>query len=379
MRKFAIILLVLMFFGAFSFVFASATTVAVDLAHGENDKYLASDAIDRDTNETLAHGIVKTITDVKWGYFGDPTQADVLGITHLGEKITADALKNVDVLIIGQPSSPFEPDEVQAIAEWFKQGGKVLWVAGDSDYGSGVQVQDVVNSILDQLGVGKLRLDLCSVEDPVSNAGRGYRVVGVANPDENTPGRALIVSGFTKGGKVLYHGPGVVAWVDENGNWQQLVDGNVPENVYRIVKTTENGQIVENNDPPAYAYLAGDTGVFTLLAAEVIKFGDKQSVLIVSGESPYGDYEPTWSPKYHGVPLDGPVFVSNILHWAIEQASKVEQPIPTVTVTETVTKTVTETATETVTETVEAPAKGVCGPAALLGLALIPLLLRRKK
>jgi len=283
-----------------TFVFASAATVAVDLAHGENDKYLVGDVIDRDTNETLAQGIIPTITTVDWAYIGDPAQADVLGIKNLGDKITYDSLKDVKVLIIGQPSSPFDPEEIEAIAQWFSEGGKVLWVAGDSDYGSGVQVQEYVDTLLDQLGV-RLRLDLASVEDPQSNAGAGYRVIGIVNPDENTPDRDMLVQGFQHDGKVLYHGPGVVAWVDENGDWHPLVDGEVPEGVYRIVKTSEAGTIVENNDPAANIYLAGDEGVFTLLAAEMVPGESGTNVLIVSGESPYGDYEPTWSPKYHGV------------------------------------------------------------------------------
>ncbi len=322
MRKAAVLMAVFMFFGVFGFALASATTVAVDLAHGENSKYLSGDIIDKETNKTLAHGITKTITDVQWAYFGDPTQAETLGIKNLGEKITADALKNVDVLILGQPTSPFEPDEIQAISDWFKQGGKVLWVAGDSDYGSGVQAQDAADSVLEMLGVGNLRIDLCSVEDPTSNAGAGYRVVGLVKPDPDTPMADMITKGFTHGGKVLYHGPGVVAYVDDQGNWKPLVGDKVPEGVYRIVRTSPDGTIVENNDPPANAYSAGDNGQFPLLVAQVVKLDNgKKSILIVSGESPYGDYEPTWSPKYHGVPLDGPQFVTNILHWAIEMAT----------------------------------------------------------
>ncbi|USH00884.1 CGP-CTERM sorting domain-containing protein [Thermococcus argininiproducens] len=380
MRKLSILISVFVLFGLFGMAFASATTVAVDLAHGENEKYLAEDVLEYGTNRTLAHGIVKTIIDVEWAYFGDPLAADTLGIKHLGEKITADALANVDMLILGQPTSPFQPDEIQAIAEWFKQGGKVLWVAADSDYGSGPQVQDIANAVLEQLGIGHLRIDLASIEDPTSNAGASYRVVGLVQPDEGTPDKDMITRNFQYDGKVLYHGPAVVGWVDDNGNWQQLIDGNIPENVYRIVKTSSDGTIVENNDPPAYAYSAGDIGVFTLLAAEIIKFENgKQSVLIVSGESPYGDYTPTWEAKYHGVDLDGPAFVTNMVHWALKQASK---ETITVTVTETVTKTetktetVTETTTETVTETAQG---GVCGPAALVGLILIPLLLKRRR
>ncbi|MCD6558826.1 MAG: aminotransferase, partial [Palaeococcus sp.] len=138
MKKLGAVLAALMLFGVFGFVFASAATVAVDLAHGENDKYLTGDVIDKDTNETIAQGIIPTMTNVNWAYIGDPAQADVLGIKNLGDKITYDALKDVKVLIIGQPGSPFDPEEIEAIAKWFSEGGKVLWVAGDSDYGSGV-------------------------------------------------------------------------------------------------------------------------------------------------------------------------------------------------------------------------------------------------
>ncbi|WP_461866670.1 glucodextranase DOMON-like domain-containing protein [Thermococcus sp.] len=322
MRKAALLIAVFMFFGVFGFALASATTVAVDLAHGENAKYLSEDVIDKETNKTLAHGITKTITDIKWAYFGDPTQAETLGIENLGNKITADALKNVDVLILGQPTSPFDPDEIQAISDWFEQGGKVLWVAGDSDYGSGVQAQDAADSVLDMLGIGNLRIDLCSVEDPTSNAGAGYRVVGLVNPDPDTPMKDMLTKGFKYGGKVLYHGPGVVAYVDDQGNWKPLVGDNVPEGIYRIVRSSPDGTIVENNDPPANAYSAGDNGQFPLLVAQVVKLDNgKKSILIVSGESPYGDYQPTWTPKYHGVDLDGPQFVTNILHWAIEMAT----------------------------------------------------------
>ncbi|WP_456365881.1 glucodextranase DOMON-like domain-containing protein [Thermococcus sp.] len=322
MKKVGIVSIVLIFQIALAVSFVSATTVAVDLVHGENAKYLIDSPTITVNNTTkiLAPPIVKGVGDMKWAYFGTDSSlvnASNGSIEYLGNTITADALANVDVLILGQPNSPFSPDELQAIADWFAQGDKVLWVAADSDYGSGVQAQDTANAILDQLGYGNLRVDLCSVEDPSSNAGAGYRVVGHVMPDSGTPFAGVITQNFQNGGKVLYHGPGVVAWVDDNGDWHTLNATSKPPLTYRIVVTSENGTIVENNDPPANAYLAGDTGVFPLLAAQVVPLDNgKQSVLIVSGESPYGDYEPTWSPLSHGVKLDGPQFVSNILHWA---------------------------------------------------------------
>ncbi|MBO3802207.1 MAG: hypothetical protein JTT12_07805 [Candidatus Brockarchaeota archaeon] len=90
-----------------------------------------------------------------------------------------------------------------------------------------------------------------------------------------------------------------------------------PENIIRIVRTSKNGTIVENNPPPAKAHTAGDKGKLVLLAAEFITVGDKVNLVIASGESPYGDYEPTWASSYYGVPLSGPRFVVNMITWAL--------------------------------------------------------------
>ncbi|WP_148882088.1 CGP-CTERM sorting domain-containing protein [Thermococcus aciditolerans] len=348
MRKAAIILAVFVFFGVFGFAMASATTVGVDLAHGESDKGLAV-LTDKDGN-VLAEGMVKTISDVSWAYIGPAEKADELGIKQLGDKITYDAIKDVDFLILGQPTQAFSPDEVQAIVQWWNDGNRILWVAGDSDYGDGPQRIDFVDTILDAIGAN-LRLDQCSAEDATSNAGAGYRVIGLVNPDSGTPDKDMLTKDFKNGGKVLFHGPGVVAYVDDNGNWQSL-HGGIADGIYIIVTTSADGQIVENTDPAAQAYTAGDTGEFPLMAVQL--FEDKKNVLVVSGETPYGGYEPMWSPTYHGVDLDGPQFVTNFIHWAISVQQNLGQ-----------------------TETSEGGS--TCGPAALIGLALIPLALYRRR
>ncbi|ASA77797.1 CGP-CTERM sorting domain-containing protein [Thermococcus sp. 5-4] len=350
MRKAAIILAVFVFFGVFGFAMASATTIGVDLSHGESDKGLAV-LTDKNGN-VLAEGMIKTITDVNWVYIGDPALADQLGIQSVGEKITADALKDVDFLIIGQPSQPFSNDEIKALEDWWNQGGKILWIAADSDYGDGKDRIDYADSVLDALGV-HLRVDQCSVEDATSNAGAGYRVVGLVNPEANTPNKDMLTKDLKNGGKVLFHGPGVVAYVDDNGNWKPIPGGGGIENVYVIVTSSGDGQIVENTDPAAQAYTAGSTGQFPLMAVEV--FPDKKNVLIVSGETPYGGYEPMWSPTYHGVDLDGPQFVTNFIHWAIDLQQSLGK------------------------EEGGGGGGSTCGPAALVGLALIPLALYRRK
>ncbi|WP_010478888.1 CGP-CTERM sorting domain-containing protein [Thermococcus zilligii] len=353
MRKAAIMMVAFVLFGLFGFAMASAATVGIDLAHGENDKGLT---VLTDKNGTvLVEGILKKIGDVTWVYIGPGDKADTLGIQQAGESITYDAIKNINFLIIGQPTQPLSPDEINALKQWWNDGNRILWIAGDSDYGSGVQTINNVNAILDALGVN-LRLDQCSAEDSQSNAGAGYRVVGIVNPDDKTPNKDDITKDFQNGGKVLFHGPGVVAYVDGNGNWKALGPNAGMENVYVIVTTSENGQIVENSEPAANAYTVGDTGRFPLLAVQI--FPDKKNVLIVSGETPYGGYEPIWSPLYYGVKLDGPTFITNFIHWAI----KVQAQLGTAKTTTTTSK-----------------GGGICGPATIIGLAIVPLLLVRRK
>jgi len=298
--------------------------IAVDLAHGENDKALSY--------------MMGNMTDFEFKVLSEP--------------ITGDALEDVTILIIGQPMTVFTPEEVMAIQNWLAEGEKVLWVASDSDYGSGPQSQQAANAILEAIG-SSLRIDFSAVYDDVVNCGRFYRVVGLVQPDEDTPLRDKIVMDFQHEGKVLYHGPAPLAWVDEEGNWHNLTKTK-PENVYRIVWTSENGYIGDNNPPPTMAYLDELTGHilarYVMLAVEHDR--ENNNLIIVSGESPYGDYQPTWTSEYYGVELDGPQFVMNLIRWAYLMAT-----VPPVTVTETVveteyvTTTITETKVQTVTET----------------------------
>ncbi|WP_297062265.1 CGP-CTERM sorting domain-containing protein [Thermococcus sp.] len=339
--------------------------IAVDLAHGENPKGLTDVTY---KGKVLTQGMLKTLTQYTFVYFGDPKYESDLGIKRLGDKITYEALKNnnVTILILGQPTSPLLPDEIKAIKEWLQEGGKVLWVAGDSDYGNGAKTQQFIDSLLDQLNITNLRVDLCSVEDAVSNAGgKSYRVVAYDDPWKDTPKRDILVQNLKYGGKVLAHGPGVVAWVDGkdgSGNWHQLNETSKPQYTYVIVHSNSSSDITENNAPAAHAYQAGETGKFPIVAAQIVKVGDnkKPDVIIVSGETPIGGYEPMWTSEYYGVKLDGPTVISNIFEWSLEMT----KGLP---------------ASSTPSSTTTKSGGGICGPAFIVGLAVLPLLLRRRK
>ncbi len=307
--------------------------VAVDLAHGENDKYLDY--------------IMGNITSV---------DGRTVEWVIIDESITPDVLENVDILILGQPTTSLTPDEMQAIISWLEEGNKALWVASDSDYGGGPSSQKAANELLEVIGA-KLRVEYGAVYDDVYNAKAYYRVLGFVEPD-NMPFlyTDIIKEGIEK--PVLYHGPSVVIWVDENGVPHDPVTETF-EGLVRIVWTSDVAYMADNNPPPTLLYspLFDKNRSFILLAAEY--WADNNNVIVVSGESPYGDYEPTWASVYYGVELDGPKFVTNMIRW-LAKIAKEGAAIPTRTVTTTVTKEVTETltttrtqtTTETVTETV---------------------------
>ncbi|HEC96074.1 MAG TPA: hypothetical protein ENI59_00155, partial [Euryarchaeota archaeon] len=132
----------------------STIVIALDLAHGQGAK-----EIENLINLSIPNAVFKVFGTYE-------------GLESLGDEITSNALADVDVLIFGEIKTPLDPEEINAIANWLSQGNKVLWLAADSDYGGGVDVQNNINLVAEQVGT-HLRVDLVSVEDPESNCGAG--------------------------------------------------------------------------------------------------------------------------------------------------------------------------------------------------------------
>jgi hypothetical protein len=275
-----------------SSTYAQPVTVAVDLGHGESNKYL--------------NYILGNITGVQWRI--------------ITTTITPDVLKGVDILLLGQPTVAFSPDEIQAIKNWLFTGNKVLYVGGDSDYGPGGKTILQINDLLAGIGT-KLRLEHVGVysDYPEMTAKAYYRMLTFVEPD-NVPGMFTdtIKEGITK--PVLMHGPGCVIWQDEKGRYHDPVKETFP-GLIRIV-WAHKSYIGDNTpplpylyDPMSYGKGTGDHD-FVMYAAEY--FSDKNSLIVVAGESLYGDYEPAWSSIYYGVPLDGPQFVQNLVKWWVK-------------------------------------------------------------
>lgn len=331
--------------------YVGATSIAIDVSHEEGRVALVSPVVDPTTGRVVAEGIIPTLSWYDWGYIGYGPELGEAGVRHLGDDINYEALKGVDVLIIGQPRKNFSSQEIEAILKWFSEGGKVLWIAGDCDRKESAYIQRNVNELLSAIPNVRLRMDYATATDTFSNAGESSYVSGFVRVDLKTPDAAILNKGYhVEIGKVLFHTPGVLAWVDEKGKWHPLIAGAVPEGVYRIVMTSSNGMIEDNYAPEARAYRAWNRGLFTLLAAEFVKFPNGAgSVLIVSGESPYGSPVPIWVNRYGNYIFDGQQFVTNLLRWAILEASKL--PKAETTTTSTTRSTTTTTTTQKTSST----------------------------
>ncbi len=294
----------------------SPPTAAADLGHGENNKYL--DYIIGNTSS-------------------------IVGWATINGSFTPETLANVSILVLGQPEVNLTSDEIEALQAWLASGPRVIWIGGDSDYRSGASRQAIANAILEAIG-SHLRLELAEVMDGEHNTGRPWSLVGYVAPDNITGLNTSIISAnITK--PILLHGPTAVYWLSDNGSCIDPVNTTI-EGLVRIL-WSYNTSYIEDSQPPApICYPDGQQGPFVLMAAEVI--GD--DLVIVSGETPYGGYQPMWTWYYYGTELDGPRFVSNVIAWAAWWVESHTQATTTTTITTTTTNT-TETATQPTTST----------------------------
>ncbi|MEZ0346849.1 MAG: hypothetical protein ABWK01_09875 [Infirmifilum sp.] len=272
-----------------STVSAQPVIVAVDLGHGESNKYL--------------NYIMGNITFVTW--------------RTITGTLDPDKLKDVDILLLGQPTVAFSPDEITAIKNWLNTGNKVLYVAGDSDYGPGGKTINQLNDLLAGIGT-KLRLEHGAVysDNPDVTAKAYYRMLTFVEPD-NYPGLRTDIVKRDITLPILMHGPGCVIWQDDSGKYHDPVKDTFP-GLIRLV-WAHKSYMGDNTPPTPYVYdlmLYGKgTGDhdFVMYAAEY--WPDKNVLIVVAGESLYGDYEPAWASSYYGKQLDGPTFVTNLFRW----------------------------------------------------------------
>ena len=256
---------------------------------------------------------------------------ELVWATQIDETTLADA----QFLILGSVyGSNFTDAELAAIVAWWNQGGKTIWVAGDSDYGAS-NIPNEMNKVLRAIG-SAIRYEHTSVEDPFSNAGGAYRVVANVTNTEDVE-VAGIVAGVNK---VLFHGP-TLLYAYYNGIAVALETTMVP-NVHVVMKSGASGIIVDA-DPasrPPLAHEVGQQGSFVMMAVEKYVCSHGNNKVIVSSENAVGGYQPMYSSEYYDIALDGAKLVMQTIDWGLtiesssdKMMSDVDSMISTLTAT----------------------------------------------
>ena len=229
------------------------------------------------------------------------------------EDLAASDLSGASMLfmVLGDSSQVYSAGELSAVDSWFT-GGKTIYVAADSDYGTDHLRQFQANAVLEKIG-SKIRIDDASTEDATSNGGAPYRVLGIS--DNVAPEFEFLVAGVERG---LFHGPAVVVGYD-GGNYVDLSEDSV-DDVYVIMTTSETGIIVDNSEPTPNVLVAGTEGEFPVMVLEK-KDGN---TIIATGDAPFGQYMGLYGPEMLRAdrygdetnPQQGKYLVENILRYA---------------------------------------------------------------
>jgi hypothetical protein len=251
--------------------------------------------------------IIGNVTDIEW-------------VVVLDE-LTSSDLADASMLIMSKADSSLEytSEELSAISTWLKTGGKALWVAADSDYGSDQMRQPTANDVLEAVG-SVLRIESCSVEDPSSNAGAPYRVLGDSEMcDEDVD---FLVHGVEK---ALFHGPGLIVGY-KGGTYYSLEDSTL-DGVYAVMTTTEDGVVVDSNEPLPEVHEIGAEGHFVLMAMELDY--KMKNVIIATGEAPFDQYTAMYAPEIRSYeryvtehPQQGAQLFENIIDFVTDYADQ---------------------------------------------------------
>ncbi|TFG10368.1 hypothetical protein EU538_02130 [Candidatus Thorarchaeota archaeon] len=274
-----------------------APKIVFDYSHGQY-----ASKLENTTDLQLENNLTDLGYEVVWAWGG----------------INSSILSDADGLVLGSvygESNVYLASEVTAIADWFNAGGKFLWVGFDSDYGGNQYHHDTNIEILEAVG-SHVYGEPTSVEDPISNTEAAYRVV--ANGTSDDPFVADIVAGVDK---VLMHGPTLVYGSNsdtpgENVEPVALETTTIP-NVYPLIYYGAAAEIKDADTRYPYAHEDGQQGAFVAATLEVNAGDAGDGVIVVSGASAYGDYQPMCSWVYYDIALSGDHLVEQAIDFGM--------------------------------------------------------------
>ncbi|MHA2350942.1 MAG: hypothetical protein ACXADL_15085 [Candidatus Thorarchaeota archaeon] len=273
-------------------------TIVIDFFHGQNSSYVYP-------NEDA--DLIANLTDM--GY----------DVVLSGGRIDYALLADADALLVGGiygEGSAFANSELREIADWFATGNKFLWVGSDSDYGGDPnRINNNMTALLKAVG-SHVYPEPTSVEDPVSSAESGYRVIATGTSDD-----AFVADLVADVDAVLMHGP-TCLYGSTFGNTSGAVDLRETsiENVYPVLYYGDDAIIVDADLVEPKAHATDATGNFTAMTVETYAGENHTGIIAVSGASMYGDYKPMTAEDYYGHDLNGYNLVWQTIDWAMNLA-----------------------------------------------------------
>jgi hypothetical protein len=231
---------------------------------------------------------------------------------------------DVAVLFLTQPDDNYTTAERADIKTWFELGDKLLWVAGDSDFG-GYYNPWAINQVLRTLGA-IVTMAGVSIEDSVYHDGSAYRTapnqVGYGDPlyDELA---VELTTGMTAG--IIAHGP--TAIMAYNGfDYRDLRYGKsvFPQKVHVIMTYSVNATAADSDTSDGVLDLYADSeitgGLFPAVVYE--NMTEVGSHIIATSEAIYTNYkfmygQNTENGVYNGGTHYGQMLVNNILNYFV--------------------------------------------------------------
>lgn len=275
-------------------------TIVFDMSHGQYSVYKF---YEEDT--WLANNLTALGYNVVWAWGG------------LNDTILASATG----LVLGAVydyggTAGFTTSEYAAVDDWFNGGSKFFWVCADSDYGGYSYINKNASAMLEIAG-SHVYPEHVSISDAYSNCGASYRVL--ANNTSTDPFVAGIVDGVDR---VLMHGPTLLYGSNSTNPGEGIepvaLESTSLENVHPLLSYGESATIDDCDLVPPVAHLDGQVGPFVCATMETDLGTTNSGVVVVSGASPYGDYQPMSTSYYYEKILEGQIFVLQTIDFGMK-------------------------------------------------------------
>ena len=238
--------------------------------------------------------------------------------------INSTILSNASGLVIGAIygiSNTFQPTEIIDIQIWFNMGHKFLWVGTDSDYSGWTYINEDMSAILESVG-SHVYPEPTSVVDPISNCGQPYQIIANKTSDDEFVSPIVEgVSGVLMQGPTLLYGSDS-AWTPGVDIEPVALEATEIDDVYPLLYYGESAMCNDLDIVPPLAHTDGETGAFVCATLETHLGLWDNSIAIVSGSSPYGNYQPMFTTDYYGKTLDGDLFVKQVIDFGIKLVSQ---------------------------------------------------------